>query len=281
MAAAAGGNLALAILQLVVGIIASSVALLADSGHQLVDVIGLVIAAFAIRMAKKQKATWSTYGWGRLDPAGALITSTLMLGASVYVIFEAVKRLRTPEPIESKWVIVVAIIGLVVNGGSMLGLIRTGEKSMNIRAAILHLGGDAVGSVGVLIAGVFASKGVYWVDPAIALLLAASIIFGNAKLIREAFLVLLDATPKGLNLDALQQTLSTQPNVEGVHHLHVWESKPEERTLTAHVRVNGELSLHEGQQLADGLRTLVLQKFNITHSTFEVECHECSHAEHS
>jgi cobalt-zinc-cadmium efflux system protein len=281
MATAAGGNLALAILQLVVGITASSVALLADSGHQLVDVVGLVIAAFALRMARKEKANWSTYGWGRLDPAGALITSTLMIGASGWVIFESIKRLRDPEPVQGRLVIAVAIIGLLINGGSMFGLIRKGGKSMSTKAAILHLGGDAIGSVGVLIAGLFARAEVYWVDPAIALLLAAAIIVGAIRLLRSAFLVLLDATPQGLDVEALQRALTMQPNVQEVHHLHVWESRPEERTLTAHVRVDGELSLHEGQHLADGLRTLVLEKFNISHATFEVECHECTHAEHA
>jgi cobalt-zinc-cadmium efflux system protein len=274
------GNLALAILQLVVGVLSGSVALLADTAHQMVDVVGLVIAAVSMRLAKKDTTTWSTYGWGRLDPAGALISSILLIGASIWVAIEAVQRLNSPEPIKSGWVILVALVGLFVNGGSMFGLLRKGGDSMSTKAAVLHLGGDAVGSVGVLIAGLFARRGLNWVDPVVALLLGVAISFSAFRLLRSAFLVLLDATPEGVDVAFLVSTLTKQENVVEVHHLHVWDVKPNERAMTAHVRVANELTIHDGQHLADGLRLLVKERFAITHATFEVECHECRHASH-
>jgi cobalt-zinc-cadmium efflux system protein len=280
VAGAAVGNLALAILQLVVGVFSGSVALLADTAHQMVDVVGLVIAAVSMRLAKKETATWSTYGWGRLDPAGALISSTLLIGASIWVAIESIRRLNSPEPIKSGWVIIVALVGLVVNGGSMFGLLRKGGESMSTKAAVLHLGGDAVGSVGVLIAGLFARRGLNWVDPVVALLLGVAITFSAVRLLRSAFLVLLDATPQGMDVDQLISTLTDYDHVIEVHHLHVWDVKPNERAMTAHVRVANELTLHDGQELADNLRVMVKDRYSITHATFEVECHECTHASH-
>jgi len=149
-------NGALTVVQIVVGVLAGSLALLADSAHQLVDTAGLGVAALAAYVAARGVSSRNTYGWARLDPFGGLLSALLLLGVTVWIIIEGIDRLRDPHAVDSVPVVVLAVLGLLVNGLSALLLSRRSSSSLSIRAAVIHLVGDAAGSFGVLVAGVAA-----------------------------------------------------------------------------------------------------------------------------
>jgi cobalt-zinc-cadmium efflux system protein len=268
-------NGALTVVQVFVGVFTGSLALLADSAHQLVDTAGLGVAAVASVLAARGVSERNTYGWARLDPFGGLLSALLLLGISVWIIVEAVGRLSDPHEIEGAPVIVLAIVGMLVNGVSALLLTRQAGSSLSMRAAVVHLVGDAVGSFGVLVAGVAAAAGVDWVDGVVAIALAVVIGWQAIGLVRRAGSLLVDATPPGLDPNALLRAFSSEPGVVDVHHLHVWEMAPGEPALSAHVRIEGDPTLHDAQVVAERLRSVASERFGVSHTTLDLECHSC------
>jgi cobalt-zinc-cadmium efflux system protein len=265
----------LTVVQVIVGLVTGSLALLADSAHQLVDTAGLAVAAVAGVLAARGVSERNTYGWARLDPFGGLLSALLLLGVSVWIIVEAIGRLRDPHEIAGAPVIVLAVVGMLVNGVSAVLLARQAGSSLSMRAAVVHLVGDAVGSFGVLIAGVAAAAGVDWVDGIVAIALAAVIGWQAVGLVRRAGSLLVDATPPGLDPNAIMDAFSSEAGVVDVHHLHVWEMAPGEPALSAHVRIEGTTTLHDAQVVAERLRSVAHDRFGVAHTTLDLECHTC------
>ena len=273
--AALVANGLLTVLQVVVGLVAGSLALLADSAHQLVDTVGLAVAAVAAVLATRGVSARNTYGWARLDPFGGLLSALLLLGVSVWIIVESVGRIRDPHEIDGVPVIVLAIIGLLVNVVSAFALSRRMGSSLSVRAAVVHLVGDAAGSAGVLIAGIAATAGADWVDGAVAILIAVLIMWNAVGLLRRAGGLLVDATPPGLDPLHVTEAFSADPGVVDVHHVHLWEMAPGEPALSAHVRLDGDPTLHDAQVVAERLRAVALEQFGVRHTTLDLECHSC------
>jgi cobalt-zinc-cadmium efflux system protein len=265
----------LTVVQVVVGVLAGSLALLADSAHQLVDTVGLAIAAAAAVLANRGVSPRNTYGWARLDPFGALLSALLLLGVSVWIIVESIGRIRDPHEIDGVPVVVLAIVGLLVNGVSAVALRRRAGSSLSVRAAVVHLVGDALGSAGVLVAGIAATAGVDWVDGVVAILIALLIVWNAFGLVRRAGALLVDATPPGLDPVDVTAAFTEDPGVVEVHHVHLWEMAPGEPALSAHVRLDGEPSLHDAQVVAERLRVVALDRFGVRHTTLDLECHSC------
>ncbi len=274
-------NAALAVGQVVAGFAFGSIALLADSVHQVVDVVGLAIALMGAHLATRGVTARNTYGWGRADVLGALVSSALLVGSSVWIAVEAARRLADPPGIDGVPVLVVAVVGLLVNAGSAVALTRT-AATMSVRAAVLHLIGDAAGSAGVLVAAVAVlAVDATWVDPVVALLIAAWVAWSGARLLRASAGVLLDAVPEGLSTEAVTATIEGVEGVVGVHHVHLWEPSSGEPSLSAHVQVDGDMAVHESQALLDAVRAAVLAEHDVAHATFEVECHPCDDEVHA
>jgi cobalt-zinc-cadmium efflux system protein len=261
--------------QVVVGLLAGSLALLADSAHQLVDTAGLAVAAIAGILAARGVSARNTYGWARLDPFGGLLSALLLLGASTWIVVQAVGRIRDAHEVDGAAVIVLAVVGLVVNGVSAAALARRAGASLSVRAAVVHLVGDALGSAGVLVAGIAATAGVDWVDGVVAIGLAVAIAWSAFRLARRAGRLLVDATPPGLDPVEVAGALAADPGVVDVHHLHLWEMAPGVPALSAHVRLEGEPTLHDAQVVAERLRVVVLERFGVGHTTLDLECHTC------
>ena len=273
-------NGALTVVQIVVGVLAGSLALLADSAHQLVDTAGLGVAALAAYVAARGVSSRNTYGWARLDPFGGLLSALLLLGVTVWIIIEGIDRLRDPHAVDSVPVVVLAVLGLLVNGLSALLLSRRSSSSLSIRAAVIHLVGDAAGSFGVLVAGVAASFGADWVDGAVAILIALGVGWYAVPLIRRAGALLVDATPPGLDPEAVTDAFTAEPGVVDVHHVHLWQMAPGEPALSAHVRIDGSPSLHDAQVVAERLREIAHERFGVAHTTLDLECHSCEAPAH-
>ncbi|MEN9436357.1 MAG: hypothetical protein RIR09_1012, partial [Pseudomonadota bacterium] len=212
----------------------NSLALLADAGHNLSDVIGLVLAWGGALAGKLRPDVRHTYGWKRASILAAFINALLLLVAMGSLVWEALHRLQSPEPVEGVTIMVVAGIGIVVNTATALLFMRGREKDLNIRGAFLHMAADALVSVGVLIAGALALWfGWTWLDPVASLLIAAVIVVGTWSLFRQSLHLLFDGVPESVDLLQVKALLESLPGVDRVHDLHVWAMGTSEIAMTA------------------------------------------------
>lgn len=262
-------NTALVLAQVIFGLLAHSLALVADAGHNFADVLGLVLAWWASRLAKSLPTRERTYGLGSASILAALGNAVFLLVTMGAVAWEAVIRLQKPEPVQGPVVIWVAALGIVVNGVSA-ALFYSGRKGdLNVRAAFLHLAGDAGISLGVVGAGVaILLTGKLWIDPVASLVITAIIIYGTWDLFRDAMKLALQAVPPGVDFNGVRRWLEAQPGVSGVHDLHIWAMSTTETALTAHlIKPDGKL---DDRMLSEIGRELEHQ-FGICHVTLQWE----------
>lgn len=267
--------------EVVGGLVFNSLALLADAAHMLSDVVGLAIALFAQALMAKAASARHTYGLQRGEVLGALANGITLVAVAGWIIFEAFRRLSSPEPIEGVGVVVVASMGLAVNVGSAVILGRAQGASLNMRGAFLHMAGDAAGSVAVIIAGLAViGWGATWADPIASLLVAVLVLWMTWSLLRDTVHVLMEGAPKGMDPEAVEAALADQDDVESVHHLHLWNLASDVPALSVHVVLSDDRSLHEAQESGVVLRQMLHDRFGIEHATLELECHPCSEVGH-
>jgi cobalt-zinc-cadmium efflux system protein len=271
-------NAAFLVIQMVAALATGSLSLFADSIHMISDVAALFIALIALRLVLAPASPRHTYGLVRAEVISGLANALLLLVASVWIVIEAVNRLDSPESIKGGWVMIVAAIGFVVNAASAWGIARVGGANLNLRGAFWHLTGDALGSIGALLAGAAALFwGADWVDPLMSLLIVALIVVSAIGLVRDALRVLLESTPAGISLEEVEAALAAMPDVDAVHHTHIWSLGSESAALSTHVVLAGEPSLHDAQAQGEELKHLLADRFSIQHATIELECHDCEH----
>jgi cobalt-zinc-cadmium efflux system protein len=231
-----GLNVAFVAIEAFYGWKINSLALLADAGHNLSDVIGLVLAWGGALAGKLRPDARHTYGWKRASILAAFINALLLLVAMGSLVWEALHRLQTPQAVEGVTIMVVAGIGIVVNTATALLFMRGSKNDLNIRGAFLHMAADALVSAGVVVAGGLALWfGWTWLDPVASLLIAAIIVWGTWSLFRQSLHLLFDGVPESVDLLAVQALLQGLPGVAQVHDLHVWAMGTSETALTAHL----------------------------------------------
>jgi cobalt-zinc-cadmium efflux system protein len=263
-----GLNLAFAAAEFGAGLWASSLALVADAGHNAGDVIGLLLAWGANWLARRPPSRKFTWGLRRATIYAALGNAVLLLTACGAIFWEAVHRLRNPEAVTGPTVIAVAAIGVVVNTLTALLFLR-GQRDANVRGAFLHMAADAAVSAGVAAAGIaILVTGLAWIDPAVSMIVALVIVAGTWGLFREAIELALDAVPRGLDPEALTAALAAIPGVAEVHDLHVWGASTSETSLTAHLVVP-DAAAHGRVLAAAG--DLARTRFQIAHATLQIE----------
>jgi cobalt-zinc-cadmium efflux system protein len=267
-------NLAFVIAEATYGVLAHSVALLADAGHNLGDVLSLAVAGAAAILARRHPSDRFTYGFRSSSILAALFNVIVLLIAVGAIIFAAADHLITPEPVASGTVIAVAALGLLVNGGTAL-LFRHSHGDLNARAAFLHLLADAGVSFGVVIAGaIIAVTGWFWVDPAASFIIAAVIVAGTWQLLRNAMTMALHAVPAGIDPGAVRAHLDAVAGVVQVHDLHIWPMSTTETALTCHlVMPDG----HPGDRVLAHLAQELHDRFGIEHATIQVETGDPDH----
>jgi cobalt-zinc-cadmium efflux system protein len=269
-------NAGFLVLEVAAAIAFGSLALLADGVHMVSDVAALAIALVAQQLATRRASSKHTYGLVRAEVIGAQVNAILLLGAAAYIVIEAVGRIDDPGTIDGAGVMVVAAAGLVVNIGSAWVIARTAGGNLNLRGAFWHLVGDALGSLGALLAGAAVVLfGADWVDPVISLFIAGLVVISALVLLRDVGRVLLEGVPAGLHMDEVERALVASTGVEAVHHVHLWSLGSETPALSAHVVLTGEPSLHEAQTRGDQLKEMLVDRFGIAHATLELECHDC------
>jgi cobalt-zinc-cadmium efflux system protein len=259
------------------GITFHSLALLADATHMVSDVAGLAIALIAQRLVDRPATARHSFGLQRAEVLGAQVNGLTLLAVAGWIIFEAVKRVGHPTHVVGSGLLAVAIVGLVVNLGSAVMLARAGGRSLNMRAAFVHMAADAGGSVGAIAAGVAVVVWrANWVDPFVSILIAVLVLWSAWGLLRDTANVLLEGAPRGMDPVEVEAAIAAEPDVDAVHHMHLWNLASDVPALSAHVVLRDEVSLHDAQARADQLKELVERRFGITHATFELECHPCA-----
>jgi len=263
-----GLNFAFVLAEAGVGLWSGSLALLADAGHNLSDVLSLLLAWGATILAKAAPTSRRTYGLRKATILASLANAVLLLVAVGVIVSEAIHRFAEPAPIATWPVMIVAAIGVVINTATALMFMK-GHEDLNIRGAFLHMAADAAVSLAVVIgAGAIALTGLLWIDPALSLLIAAVIVIGTWALLRESVDLALDAAPRGLDVEAVRAWLLARPGVSEVHDLHVWAMSTTETAMTAHVTRPDNSDSDEFLHAAcEGLAG----KFGIGHATLQVE----------
>jgi cobalt-zinc-cadmium efflux system protein len=229
-------NVAYIVVEATYGFLAGSLALLADAGHNLSDVLGLLLAWGANYLVQRKPTKRHTYGWRKSTILAALTNAIILLVAMGGIAWEAVRRFGDPSPVAGRTIVIVAAIGVVINTATALLFLSGRKKDLNIRGAFLHMAADAGVSAGVVVAGVvILTTGWLWIDPVVSLVITAIILIGTWGLLRDSFNLALDAVPAGINPEAVKTYLTDLPGVTGVHDLHIWAMSTSETALTVHL----------------------------------------------
>jgi cobalt-zinc-cadmium efflux system protein len=262
--------------ELVGGLLTRSLALLSDAAHVFLDVFALALSYVAIRLASLPPNDRHTYGYHRLRVLAALANGATLLLVAFEIFREAVKRFSTPEPILAGPMLVVAVIGLVVNLVVAFVLRGHDHEDLNVRSAFLHVLGDALASVGVIVAGVvIVLTGWTVVDPLISIVIGIIILVGSGNVLRKAIHILVEGVPRGLTASQVTEAMDDVPGVSQVHDLHVWTVSPGYVALSAHVVLNDQ-SLSEAQSIMEDLKAALSERFDIEHTTIQFECQSCA-----
>ncbi|MDE2295075.1 MAG: cation transporter [Gammaproteobacteria bacterium] len=267
-----GLNLGIVVLQVVYGLIAHSTALLADAGHNLSDVLGLVVAWGAASLAKRPATQHFTYGWRGSSILAALLNASLLLVVMGGIAWEAILRLSHPVAVHGQAVIAVAAVGIVVNGVTAWLFASGRHGDINVRGAFLHMLSDALVSLGVVFAGIaIAFTGRRWIDPVATLAIVAVIVYGTWGLLRDSVRMALAGVPVGIDPEAVRAYLTGLPEVSRIHDLHIWPMSTTETALTCHLVTPAG---HPGDRFTLAIAQELRRRFAIEHTTVQVEVAE-------
>lgn len=262
-------NVAYIVVEVVFGVLVNSLALLADAGHNLSDVLGLLVAWGAFYLSRLKPTSRRTYGWRSSSILAALANALILLVAIGGIIWEAIRRFAEPQAVTGTTMIWVAGVGVVINTATALLFLKGRKEDLNIKGAFLHMAADAGVSLGVVAAGTaIYLTGRSWIDPATSLAIAAVILIGTWGLLRDSVDLVLHAVPRDIDMGEVRDYLLRLPGVEHVHDLHVWAMSTTETALTAHL-VKSEMD-NEDALLADASHELHDQ-FGIEHVTIQIE----------
>jgi cobalt-zinc-cadmium efflux system protein len=269
-----GLNLVFVIVEAIYGFLANSMSLFADAGHNLSDVLGLVIAWAAAMMAKQPASPRFTYGLKKAPILAALANSILLVMAVGAIGAEAIRRLLHPASTDGETVVIVAAVGILINGLTAMLFAREREADINIRGAYLHMAADALVSGAVVVAGlVILWTGQRWVDPAMSLAVSITILWSSIGLLKESVGMTLMGVPSGIELGEVEEELARLDGVEAIHDLHVWPLSTTETALTAHI-VTERADYPDA--LLESARAVLHSRFGIEHCTIQVERHHAA-----
>jgi cobalt-zinc-cadmium efflux system protein len=261
------------VVEVVGALVSGSLALLADAAHMATDALGIGMALGAVSLAQRPATGRRTFGWQRIEVLAAVANGLLLIGVGAYVVVQAVRRIGDPPDIHAGWMLSVAVLGLLVNIGS-LTLLHAGQaESLNTRGAYLEVVGDALGSLAVIVAAVvIAGTGWTWADVLASFAVGALVLPRAWTLLREAFDVLLEAAPRGVDLDQVRAHVLGVSGVLDVHDLHAWTITSGLPVLSAHVVVSEEVLAHgHGGRVLDALSDCLGDHFDLAHCTFQLE----------
>jgi cobalt-zinc-cadmium efflux system protein len=270
-------NAIITLFQIIGGILSNSLALISDAIHNLSDTMALVLAWVANKVGKRKPDLRRTFGYQRFEILSAFVNASVLTAVSIYLIYEAVLRFMSPEPVKSELMLVVAAAGLFVNLISALFLHRDSKHSLNVKAAYLHLLGDTLSSVAVM-AGALLIRytGMVWLDPLLTLIISIVIIRQAYTILLESVRILMQSTPVHLDLEAIKSAIEKNPRVGNVHHVHCWQLMDRSIFFEAHVEMSGDLMISESCVIRQEIEQMLKSVFHVTHVTIQVEYGSCS-----
>lgn len=264
------------VIEFIGGIFSNSLALMSDAGHMMTDLMSLTISLFAIHLTLRPASHTKTYGLYRMEILAALFNGSTLIVICFFIIREAFQRFQSLERVDPHIMIGVALVGLLANAISIWALMRASQRSLNIRGAYLHILGDGLSSVGVIIGGlVIAYSQWFMIDPLISLAICGIIAWGAIGLVREAVNILLEAAPRNINVNAIQEAVRSIPGVKEMHHVHLWTITSGIHSFSAHVVVGNVLTSHT-TDILNHINEILRKKFNIIHTTIQFECENCN-----
>jgi len=269
-------NLVITIAEFIGGILSNSLALMSDALHNLSDTFSIFISYMALIIGKKGSTPKNTFGFKRIEILAALLNAIILVGISIFLFYKAYQRLIEPEPIQGQMMLIVAIIGLLANVVSVFLLHGDSVKNLNIKAAYIHLLGDTLSSVGVIIASILISRfNVYWVDPLLTFLIGIFIIRATYGVLKETVEILMQATPEFLDISEIKHSLETHPKVENIHHIHAWRLSDNQVHFECHADLCSNYSIQEADKIRKDLESKLKHSFKIHHVTIQMEYHTC------
>jgi len=262
-------NVGFVVVEAIFGVLSDSLALLTDAGHNLSDVLGLLLAWGAAALAKRRPSARRTYGYSRATILASLFSGLLLMGAVGAIGWEAVSRLMAPVQPAGRTIMIVAAVGVVINTATALLFLSGKDHDLNIRGAFLHMTADAAVSLGVVASGaLILYMGYDWIDPLISLVIAAVILFSTWGLLRDSLNLAVDAVPRNVDPDAVRDYLSSLPGVQAIHDLHIWPMSTTDTALTAHMVM---ASFPDDDQYLEGVAQVLHERFAINHPTIQLE----------
>lgn len=273
-------NIIFVILEVVYGFFSNSMALISDAGHNFSDVFALIFSWIAIRLSQRKPTLKFTYGFRRATILITILNTFLLLAAIAFILYDSVQRLGKPQVINSKNIIIIAAIGIFINGFTAWLFIKDKKHDLNIRSAFIHFVADALVSFGVVVAGfVMALTGITWIDSLVSFIIIAIILYSSYHLLIDSVSLALDAVPENIDIEAVRHYLNDLPEVAGVHDLHVWALSTSAAALTVHLETCIQTDVTFITEIQHQLKDL----FRIEHSTIQVEygrqselCNNCN-----
>jgi cobalt-zinc-cadmium efflux system protein len=261
------------------GIISGSLALISDALHNLSDVISVILAYMAHRIGLKPQNAKSTYGYKRAEILAAFINAISLIAISVYLLVEAFKRFIEPNEVDYRWMLGLGILGVFANGISVLILHQNKEENLNIRAAYLHLIGDALTSLAVIAGAVciWLFK-IYWIDPLVTVLISIYIFVHTFEILKESAGILMQFAPPEINQKEIVSVLKEMSEIKSVHHIHLWQLADHQINFEAHLVLSDNLPVSETTDITENAKRLLSSRFGISHTTFQYEyalCENC------
>ena len=261
--------------EVIAGFIGNSLALLTDAVHNLTDVIALGLSWYAIRLTSQPANARKTYGYHRAGILVALLNSTTLVLISLGIFYEAWQRFMNPPDVQSGVLITVGILAVMINLATALLVRKGSEHDLNVRSAFMHLMGDVFSTIGAVIAGVIIYfTGANWLDPFVSVLIGFLILYNAWGILRDSVNILLEATPRDIDVSKLVQDVMEIQGVLGVHDLHIWSIAQNLRTMSAHI-LTEDLSISAGAEVQRQINEVVFHRYNIAHATLQLECVDC------
>jgi cobalt-zinc-cadmium efflux system protein len=270
-------NLVITLAEIIGGIISNSLALLSDAIHNLGDTFAIVLAYMANRVGKRDPTERKTFGYRRIEILAALLNALVLIVITLFLFIEAYKRFQSPEPIKGLIMFSVASIGLLANLASVILLRGDAGKNLNIRSAYLHLLGDTISSVAVIIGSLLIYFfSIYWIDPLVTVIIGVYILKETYSVLKEAVDILMQGTPPGIDLTHIVTEVEKQTHIENIHHVHAWKLDDTKIHFECHADLKEDLPLSKVDNIRANVEELLKTKYGISHVTIQFEYNCCS-----
>ncbi|MCF8365962.1 MAG: cation diffusion facilitator family transporter [Bacteroidales bacterium] len=269
-------NLTITIAQIIGGLISNSLALISDAMHNLGDTTAILLAYIASKLSKRKANEKNTFGYKRIEILAAFFNALVLISICIFLFIEAYQRFLNPQPVKGLVMLVVAMIGLFGNLASVFLLKNDRSENLNVKAAYLHLLGDTLSSVAVIIGGVFMLMyEIYWIDPLITVIIGVYIIIHTWHVLAETFGILMQGTPPEINLQEIIERLQKIEQVKDIHHVHIWRLNDTSLFFEAHVNTQKDLRISETDEIRSKIEEILNHEFNINHVTLQMEYAGC------